>query len=74
MTDTLFLRTPEAAKRLGLPPETLERLRHRGDGPPYHRLSRRCIVYAVASLDAFVNEREHKSTREYAAASSPAAV
>lgn len=66
MTETSHIRTPEAARRLGLTPSTLEKMRGRGDGPPFRRLSRRHVTYAVTSLDAWARDREYRSTKEYA--------
>jgi hypothetical protein len=72
MSEPLHVKTPDAARRLGLTPEALERMRQRGDGPPFIRASRRRIVYAIASLDAWAREREFRSTREYASTASAA--
>jgi hypothetical protein len=66
--ETVYLQTPAAAARLGLAPATLEKMRVRGDGPPFCRWSRRRIVYAVAAIDQWAREREHRSTKEYSAA------
>jgi hypothetical protein len=66
--EPLYLQTPAAAARLGLAPATLEKMRVRGDGPPFCRWSRRRIVYAVAAIDQWAREREHRSTKEYSAA------
>ncbi len=68
MNEALYLQTSDAAKRLGLAASTLEKMRGRGDGPPFHRWSRRRVVYAVASLDAWAREREFHSTKEYGTA------
>jgi hypothetical protein len=68
MPDPTFLKTPEAAARIGLAAGTLEKLRVRGGGPAYLRLSPRRIVYAVDALDAWVRSREFTSTSEYARA------
>jgi hypothetical protein len=67
-TEPIYLQTPAAAARLGLAPATLEKMRVRGDGPPFCRWSRRRIVYAVAAIDQWAREREHRSTKEYSAA------
>jgi hypothetical protein len=63
-----FLQTPEAAARLGLAPGTLDKLRVRGNGPPYLRLMPRRVVYAVDALDNWARSREFNSTSEYASA------
>jgi predicted DNA-binding transcriptional regulator AlpA len=60
-----FLRTPEAAARLGLAPGTLDKMRVRGDGPPYMRLTPRSVIYAVDALDAWARARQFNSTSEY---------
>jgi hypothetical protein len=63
-----FLQTPDAAARLGFAASTLEKMRLRGDGPPYLRLSPRRIVYDADKLDSWARSREFNSTSEYAAA------
>jgi hypothetical protein len=67
-TEPIYLQTPAAAARLGLAPATLEKMRVRGDGPPFCRWSRRRIVYAVAAIDQWAREREYRSTKEYTTA------
>jgi hypothetical protein len=66
MTAPTYLQTPGAAERLGLAAGTLEKMRVRGGGPAYLRLSPRRIVYAVDALDAWARSREFTSTSEYA--------
>jgi hypothetical protein len=65
MSDHNFLQTPQAAERIGLCAATLEKMRCRGDGPAYLRLSPGRIVYDVATLDAWARAREFWSTSEY---------
>jgi predicted DNA-binding transcriptional regulator AlpA len=60
-----YLRTPEAAARLGLAPSTLDGLRVRGNGPPFIRLTPRSVTYAVDVLDAWARARQFNSTSEY---------
>jgi predicted DNA-binding transcriptional regulator AlpA len=60
-----FLQTPEAAARLGLAPGTLDKMRVRGDGPSYLRLTPRRVVYAVDVLDTWARSRNFNSTSEY---------
>jgi hypothetical protein len=67
MSDPIFLPTHAAAKRVGLAASTFEKMRVRGDGPPYLRITARRIVYATDSLDAWARSREFNSTSEYAA-------
>jgi hypothetical protein len=68
MSEPTFLQTPEAAARIGLAAGTLEKLRVRGGGPAYLRLSPRRIVYAIDALDSWARSREFTSTKEYARA------
>jgi predicted DNA-binding transcriptional regulator AlpA len=67
MSDPIFLKTPEAAKRVGLASSTFEKLRCHGDGPTYLRLSPRRVVYAIDTLDAWARAHEFRSTSEYPA-------
>jgi predicted DNA-binding transcriptional regulator AlpA len=68
-----YLQTPEAAARLGLAPGTLDKMRVRGDGPTYLRLTPRRVVYAVDALDAWARARQFNSTSEYPEAGAHAA-
>lgn len=49
-----FLRTPEAARFLGLSGRTLEKHRYFGTGPAYRRIGGR-VVYAVDDLRAWAD-------------------
>ena len=63
MTDTKFMRTAQAAMRIGLAKNTLEKMRVSGEGPPFVRISPRRIVYEAAALDSWIKSRgEHRST------------
>jgi len=57
----LHLRTPQAAEYLGLSASVMEKMRLRGDGPPYAKLGR-LVIYDVSDLDAWVNARKRTST------------
>jgi Helix-turn-helix domain len=49
-----FIGEAEAAKRLGnLPVTTLQRWRHEGKGPAYHRFGKR-VLYAMRDICAYV--------------------
>lgn len=63
-----YLRTPEAAKYLGIGQSTLERKRIDGTGPQFRQLGTKIITYAVADLDAWASEQILSSTSERAAA------
>jgi len=58
-----FLRTPEAARFLGLSGRTLEKHRTYGTGPAFKKLGGR-VVYAVADLQAWANRGTKKSTAD----------
>ena len=49
-----YLRTPEAARFLGLSGRTLEKHRTYGTGPRYSKIGGR-VVYALTDLQAWVN-------------------
>ena len=66
----LHLRTPQAAEYLGLSTSNMEKMRLRGDGPPYAKLGR-LVIYDMSDLDAWVNARKRTSTLELADAENP---
>ena len=58
-----FLRTPAAARYLGLSGRTLEKHRTYGTGPKYRRLGGR-IVYALEDLQAWADLGAKRSTSD----------
>lgn len=52
-----ILRTPEAARYVGLSASTLEKLRLVGQGPAWVRLGLRAVGYEIADLDRWLDER-----------------
>lgn len=58
-----YLRTPEAARFLGLSDRTLEKHRVFGTGPMYQKLGGR-VVYKMADLTAWAKSGRRKSTTE----------
>lgn len=56
-----YLRTPEAARFLGLSARTLEKHRVYGTGPTYYKLGGR-VVYAPDDLKAWAERGTRKST------------
>ena len=62
-TGLRYLKTPEAAARLGLSPRTLEKHRCYGTGPVYRKLGGR-IVYAIEELDAWAELGLRRSTSD----------
>jgi predicted DNA-binding transcriptional regulator AlpA len=58
-----YLRTPEAARFLGLSGRTLEKHRTYGTGPAFRKLGGR-VVYALADLQAWATLGTKKSTAD----------
>lgn len=59
------LLTPtELAERLGVSVGTLANMRWRGGGPPYIRMSGRCVRYRPSAVEKWISEREVSSTSE----------
>jgi predicted DNA-binding transcriptional regulator AlpA len=58
-----YLRTPEAARFLGLSGRTLEKHRTFGTGPTYRKIGGR-VVYAVEDLKAWVDRGIKTSTSD----------
>lgn len=55
--DVGLLDTRQAAELLGLRPAALAAWRQRGDGPPYIRISSRCVRYDPGDLTEWLDER-----------------
>jgi predicted DNA-binding transcriptional regulator AlpA len=58
-----FLRTPEAARFLGLSPRTLEKHRVYGTGPQYFKLGGR-VVYKLNDLQTWADRGVRRSTSD----------
>ena len=58
-----MLRTPEAARFLGLSGRTLEKHRTYGTGPTYKKIGGR-VVYALADLQAWADRGTKASTSD----------
>lgn len=58
-----FLRTPEAARFLGLSGRTLEKHRVYGTGPRYRKIGGR-VVYAVEDLKGWADQGLRTSTSD----------
>ena len=58
-----YLRTPEAARFVGLSGRTLEKHRTYGTGPVYSKLGGR-VVYRIDDLQAWVNRGAKASTSD----------
>lgn len=67
-TPSRLLRTPEAARLLGLAPSTLAKLRCSGGGPRFLRLTKRAIAYRDVDLAAWADRHPTlRSTSDSAA-------
>ncbi|EGO93788.1 AlpA family transcriptional regulator [Acidiphilium sp. PM] len=60
---TRYLRTPEAARFLGLSGRTLEKHRSFGSGPAYRKIGGR-VVYRLADLQAWAEAGARQSTSD----------
>src|SRR3546814_20787679 len=58
-----YLRTPEAARFLGLCDRTLEKHRVYGTGPVYRKIGGR-VIYALEDLRAWADQGVRKSTTD----------
>ncbi|WP_266019982.1 helix-turn-helix transcriptional regulator [Brucella intermedia] len=58
---TTNMRVKQAAAYLGLSKSTMDKFRHFGGGPRYFKLGR-SVIYDVADLDAWRNDRAATST------------
>jgi len=67
MTDTC-MRTPEAARYLGISASTLNKTRLTGDGPPFVKVTPRAVAYRKSDLDAWLEARLRHSTSDQRAA------
>lgn len=62
-----LLKPTETASALNVSERTLEKWRYEGGGPPYVRLSRRCVRYRLADLKSYIENRVATSTAAEAA-------
>ena len=58
-----YLTNDEAAEHLRLSPRTLEKQRVIGGGPRFRKFGRR-VMYAVADLDAWADQRSYEATSD----------
>jgi predicted DNA-binding transcriptional regulator AlpA len=65
-SDDELLSTQAVATWLGISTAWLEIARYRGYGPPYQRISTRCVRYLRGDVLQWLRERTHISTSEYA--------
>jgi len=62
VVNTPYLSPAQAAAFLNISPETLQRSRTRGDGPPFLRISPRRVAYLQKDLEAWAESMRRTST------------
>ena len=60
----IYLNERQAAEKIGVTASAMQAWRLRGNGPPFVKISCRCIRYSESALDAWMQARECKSTAE----------
>lgn len=66
--DSEFIKSPDAARMLGLVPGTLRAWRVRGRGPRYYKFGQGGpVMYKRSELEAWIAERNMGSTSEQTA-------
>ena len=68
--DALFTESA-AAHRMGVSPRTLQKWRITGEGPPFVRLSSRCIRYRLQDMADWTQGRLRRSTSQTGHESTP---
>jgi hypothetical protein len=61
----LFVNEARAAELLSVNPRTLQQWRLRGGGPPFVRISSRCVRYRWRDLLAWAEQRLRFSTSDF---------
>ena len=56
------LRVGEAAKYVGLPASTLNKMRRTGGGPPFIKIGVNIVLYDTDDLDAWLEANKRKTT------------
>jgi predicted DNA-binding transcriptional regulator AlpA len=64
VTDRILLSEDEAAKAIGLTPRFLTERRRTGDGPPYVRVSARCVRYRPEDIEQWAASLLRTSTSD----------
>ena len=62
LLEAQFIKTKGVSRITKLSESALEKMRLRGDGPPFCRAGARCIVYRVSDVVAWLESRKAKST------------
>jgi predicted DNA-binding transcriptional regulator AlpA len=53
----IYLKTEDLAKMFGYSTQWLHQMRHRGEGPPYLKLSHKCVRYDLEQVTAWAQSR-----------------
>ena len=64
MTDIVYLDQEAAAKFIHLSPRTLEGMRVKGNGPPFYKLGKKRVIYALSDLIDWVNGQKQQTTKK----------
>jgi predicted DNA-binding transcriptional regulator AlpA len=67
-TRAVLIDERDAADLIGLTPRFLQERRRTGDGPPFVRISSRCIRYRPSDIEAWAEDRLRTSTSDADAA------
>ncbi len=59
-----LLTDKQAAKEYGFSPRTFQGWRYSGGGPPFVRISARCIRYRRCDIDSWIKDRIRTSTSD----------
>ena len=54
MNGVLYLTTEELAERIRMKPQTIRKWRRVGGGPPFRRMGKNRVLYAVKDVDAWL--------------------
>ena len=68
-----LLTTEQVAAWLGMTKQWLEIGRSRGYGPPFRKLGAKRVKYQRSDVNAWLDERRHRSTSEYRSRAEPTA-
>jgi hypothetical protein len=60
ISEDRFLKTDQAARYLNLKPDTLRCYRKIGEGPRFHRVNRRLVLYRLSDLVSYVLQHQEQ--------------
>ena len=62
--EDILMTPPQTAQMTGLTERGLEGMRYKGGGPPFIRISARCVRYRRGDLLAWIESRRRNSTSD----------